>query len=806
MTKGSEEVLLRRRPGTAGDEPAVHPAAFGRMVAAAATWVSAHATAVTAASLTAIVLLASLARTWHLSAVGFGGDEAVYAGQSALLSDAPGMERWFIPASRGNSNFLATQWVVSLVYRLFGVSELGARLVSAVASILTILLVYLIARELRYRRSEALFAALVVGASGYTIMLGRLALLDATACLAITAAMFFLARWHRTGEYLWLTLFVVATALAIEAKVTSAIILPIALAFVLLTGAPRRLTLWRVLALFAIGLLALTPALVQVLTNSGGLLGYFSASTRRTSGVPWHYYLTLLWSAEGMLVSVLLLLGVVVALIRRERQDLLPLIWFGSVAVFVQLYPLKGFNYLLPAMPPLALLAGRALTLGVQRLPRTVPSRRVVVLPVVAAVIVASQLGAVRAAVANDRSAGMREAAKWLKANGGERAGALAISHGSGQYVLSFYGGVDSYPYGRFRIATVVPGGRVVKTTPRRDGDVPLDWINYWPPRLIDEGRVSYLVYQTRPLDDPPEQSQVAGTVTEKQFRSLIARYGGRLVHRVYWNHEARVYVYQVTKRLPEPVITARPLGAFSRDGTMNTPVFSPGAVHQSFALEADGFAFGSPLTVTYHGQLVGRAVADAAGRAALRVRVPIIGRSQYHLIVSDERGNHASVTGVSATKLSYRVVHGVVRVSGSGFKSSGAVVVYYREKRVGVTHARSDGSISLSFRMPANTRPRFRIMAAGEGGRAAFATGLATPALSFVSKDRVAQLTGRDFSASTKVALILSNRIVGFARADGTGTFHYRLRLPTSTIAASRLTAIDPVGREATVTGLVHP
>jgi 4-amino-4-deoxy-L-arabinose transferase-like glycosyltransferase len=776
------------------------------MVAAAGTWVAGHASAVTAASLAAIVLLATLARTWHLSEVGLGGDEAVYAGQSALLADAPGMERWFIPASRGNSNFLATQWIVSLVYRLFGVSELGARLVSAVASILTILLVYLIARELRYRRSEALFATLVIGASGYAIMLGRLALLDATACFVITAAMFFLARWHRTAQYLWLTLFVVATALAIEVKVTGAIILPIALVFVLLTGGWRRLTPWGVLALFPIGLVALTPALVQVLSNSGGLLGYFSASTQRTSGVPWHYYLGLLWSAEGALLSVLLLLGVVVALIRREPHDVMPLIWFGCVAVFLQFYPLKGFNYLLPALPPLALLAGRALDLAVRRLPGTLRSRRVVVLPVVATVLVASQLGAARAVVANDRSAGMREAAEWLKAHGAERAGALALSHGSGQYVLSFYGGVDSYPYGRFRIATVVPGGRVVKTTPRRDGDVPLDWIDYWPPRLIDEGRVSYLVYQTRPLDDPPEQSQVAGTVTEKQFRSLIARYGGRLVHRVYWNHEARVYVYKVTKRLPQPVITARPLGAFSRDGTANTPVSSPGAVRQSVALQADGFTFGSPLTVTYHGRLIGRAVADAAGRATLRVWVPISGLSQYHLIVSDDAGNHVSATGVSATKLTYRVVHGVVRVSGSGFKSSGAVVVYYREKRVGVTHARSNGLISLSFRLPANTHPRFRIMAAGEGGRAAFATGLSTPTLSFVSKDQVARLTGRDFSASTNVSLILGNRIVGVARADDTGTFHYRLRLPKSTIAVSRLTATDPIGRQATVTGLVHP
>src|SRR5689334_4279154 len=89
-----------------------------RRVGAVRSLVSAHVTGV---SLTLIVLFATVTRTWQLSAVGFSGDEAVYAGQSALLAHVPGMGRWFVPASRGNSNFLATQWVISLVYRVFGV-------------------------------------------------------------------------------------------------------------------------------------------------------------------------------------------------------------------------------------------------------------------------------------------------------------------------------------------------------------------------------------------------------------------------------------------------------------------------------------------------------------------------------------------------------------------------------------------------------------------------------------------------------------------------------------------------------------
>jgi hypothetical protein len=772
--------------------------------AAVGAFVSRHRAGTGAAAVAAIVVIATAVRLWRLTAVGFGGDEAVYAGQAALLAHIPGMGRWFIAASRGNSNFLVTQWLVSLLYRAFGVSDVAPRLLSAVASVATVALVYLIARQLYGRRRDALFAGLVLSVSGYAILLGRLALLDATACFFLTTAMYCLARWVATDKVLWLALFAVAGAVAVQAKVTSALILPIVALVVVLTGVWRRLTLRRSLLVGVVGVLTLSPAIVQLLTNAGGLREYLSSSTARSSAVTWDYYPALLNSDEGLLLSAVLLLGVVLAVVRHERADVLPLVWLGVYAVFLQFYPLKGFNYLLPAMPPLALLAGRGLGWLVTCLYRGVRWSPPVLAAIVAVLLVGSQVGAVDAAITSDRSAGMREAAQWLRAHGAARAGTIALSHGSGQYVLPFYGGVDSYPYGRFRIATVVPGGKVVRSTPRPGGLVPVDWVTRWPARLIREGRVSYLVYQTRPLDDPPEQTQVAGTVTEKQFRSMIAQYGGRLVHTVYWQHEARVYIYRVTKRLAHPVITAHAVNALHAKGNPSSSRTPPTGVKEAFVVKARGFAIGSPLTVSYHGKPVARTVADSRGSATIRVNVPMFGRSQYHLIVSDREGNSASVTGISRTKISYRVEHGIVHVSGQGFEPGGAVRLSYAKKSIKVSHARSDGTVSWSFRLPANTHPRFRIEAFGEGGRAAYATGLSTPTLAFVATGHVAHLTGKNFSASSRISLILHSRVVGVARTDATGTFRYRLDLPSWTTAGDSLTATDPVGRVATVRGLV--
>ena len=60
-------------------------------------------------------------------------------------------------------------------------------------------------------------------------------------------------------------------------------------------------------------------------------------------------------------------------------------------------------------------------------------------------------------------------------------------------------------PFGRFRLATIVPGGKVLNPTPSADGAPSADWSSHWPPILIENREVSYLVYYTNEGDDPPE-------------------------------------------------------------------------------------------------------------------------------------------------------------------------------------------------------------------------------------------------------------------------------------------------------------
>ena len=471
--------------------------------------------ALEAAALAVIVAVGGLLRFWNLDRVGFRGDEAVYAGQAAVLAGVDELQRWFILMSRGNSNFLLFQRVVSLVYRTFGVSDVLARAVAATFSTLTIVVVFAIARSL-YTRRAALIAALLLAVSSYSVVLGRLALLDSTLTFLVTLAMLCLVRWDRTSKPAWLYGFGACVALAIQAKIVGVLLLPILGGYLLVVetaaavadggagrggvpGLPQPGAAGPGIELAGVRRLPVAeqppgqPCALDLLPDS-------AAGSGGGRG-------RVLWTA-----------GIVMAVVRRSRADLIPGLWLLVFVGFYLLYPLKAFNYLLPSVPALCLLAARVL----DRLPRlswSVP--RVAVTVGLVGVLVAGVVPYQWRALHDDSYAGLEEAARWLADNSPAGAGVMTLSHGSAQYVFSFYGRRDAYPFGRFRLATVLPGGKIVHALPSTEGITPRDWVALWPPQLLEKGAVDYLVYYaTSTTIDDPEEDPLVNTSTQRSSAS----------------------------------------------------------------------------------------------------------------------------------------------------------------------------------------------------------------------------------------------------------------------------------------------
>jgi Dolichyl-phosphate-mannose-protein mannosyltransferase len=587
-----------------------------------------------------IVLIAALPRVWYLMSAGFRGDEAVYAGQAGILSGDDELRRYFVLTSRGNSNFLLYQQFVALVYFAFGVSDIAARLVSVAFSVGTVVVTFELARTL-YTKRIAYIAALAIALSGYAVLLGRLALLDSTLTFFFTLSLLAFAKWVTGGRRSWLFCFAAAASLTAQAKVTGILVLMIALLYLLFSR-----ELWRLhrrdLILSALVFIAfLTPAAVQVLSNTHEFFAFLSDSSARVTHVPWHYYIDKLGYFSGYPILAVWALGIAVALRIRNTGDRLLLAWVLVLGLFFQAYPLKAFNYLLPLIPPLSILGGRGLYSAAVALGRLRDGGRatgaalnghgrpsLVAALVATGALAAVSIGPVTDVAQTDSYFGLREAAKWLRANTDRNAGVMTISKGSAQYALSFYAQRDAYPYGRFRLATVLPGGKVRSPRPAADGSPSRDWVSYWPPRLIKSGKVSYLVYYTDEGDDPPE-APIVESEQQRSFRNFIEAYGGQLVHTVRRQHEGRAWIYKVTKLLPYPTIS------FAR--------------HRGRVIvRGQGFRFNSRVTVYYHRVREGVFRAGADGSFSGRFPYPAAVQPKYYIVAVDSAGDVASRTGLT--------------------------------------------------------------------------------------------------------------------------------------------------------------
>jgi len=492
-------------------------------------------------------------------------------------------------------------------------------MVTASFSILTVLIVFELGRTL-YDRRVGLIAALLLTISGYATALGRLAFLDSPMVFFFALSMLCIAKWSQTRNQLWLYGFAAVAALAIQTKITGCLVLPIAFLYFLFTRQLRSLRIHTVLVSSIVFVVFLTPVLIQLAQNREQFMQFLSEGSDRVSDVSWLYYLSVLTDYEGYLIPLVWAAGIGVALRRRTDGDVLALSWILVVAVFFHAHPLKGFNYLLPIVPALSLVAARALSSAWQLMgPRSAS------VGLLLAVLVGASAFPLNDVLHDDAYVGLREAGNWLNENTEPDAGVLAMSRGSAHYALAYYGKRDAYPFGRFHLSTVLPGGAVVNPEPTTTG-TPRDWVSFWPPRLIQHGTVSYLVFYTDAGDDPPDDP-IVETATQIQFRRLVEDYGGKLVHTVYYNHEPRVWIYRVSKLLPKPQIK------FSADA-------------QRMMVEGEGFLMDSYVTISYHAAPLKLQPTDHRGSFSVAVPLPQRIRPLYFLTVKDGVGNYASSTG----------------------------------------------------------------------------------------------------------------------------------------------------------------
>lgn len=319
------------------------------------------------AALVVVTVTAVFLRVWKLDDLGLNSDEAVYTGQAANLA---GLEPYDEHFSVFRAHPLLFQLAVSLVLR-FQFWDTAGRWMSTAFGLGTVWLTYLIGRRLLTRRGAAL-AAVFLAVMPYHVVVSRQALLEAPNTFFVTLSMYALLRYATSRTYLAALGLGMACGLAFLSKETAVMMLLVVGAFLALRPGWRTT---RAAAAMIAFIFTISPHAFAMVAGRGAEEGGASWANYllwQLSRPPNHrdlFYLANMPHYFGLLMLVLVVTGGV-WLVTREGQrtdrSVLLLAWVGIPFLLFQLWPVKGYHYLLPIAPAAALVAA----VGVEALRR----------------------------------------------------------------------------------------------------------------------------------------------------------------------------------------------------------------------------------------------------------------------------------------------------------------------------------------------------------------------------------------------------------------------------------------------------
>ncbi len=302
-----------------------------------------------------VAATALFVRVYRLSDTGFNSDEAVYAGQAASISGDPLMLQFF-PVFRAHP--LLLQSTLAAVYEVTGVRDDVGRYTVVVFGLATVWACYLLGSSL-FGREVGLLAAAFMAVMPYHVLVSRQVLLDAPQTLFNTLSLWAVARYSTTRREPWLYVSALMLGLSVLAKETA--IIMAGSFFIYFALVPQRLRLRAVLGsglIFTL-VIATYPISLRLAGSSRTGGAFLTYQLFRRPNHPISFYLFEVPPAIGLAAALAALAGL--WLFRHTWRDTLLWVFVGVPAVFFGLFPVKGYQYLLPIAPPLAVLAARTL-------------------------------------------------------------------------------------------------------------------------------------------------------------------------------------------------------------------------------------------------------------------------------------------------------------------------------------------------------------------------------------------------------------------------------------------------------------
>ncbi len=456
----------------------------------------------------ALVLGIALAlRLFALNQFGLNTDEVVYSGQAASMIGDPASVALF-PIFRAHP--LLFHGTLAVVFQLFGVGEWAARLTAIAFGLATLLVVYRLGTEL-YNERVGIVAAAFLAVMPYHLIVSRQVLLDGPLTLFTSLTLLMLIRFSNTQHARWLYASGIGLGLSFLAKETGIIFIGAVVVFFALR--PKVLLRDCVFALACMGaVMAIHPI---ALALGGGVQSgqnYLVWQLLRGSNHPVTFYLTESLPSLGYALVAVALLGLAWMWRQHSWRELLLTLWIGVPVVFFLIWPVKGFHYLLPIAPVVALLAARWVVQAGPQQAWFKAVRAVALIAIVASTAfsswqVAQSTDATEVRAGRGGMPAGREAGNWIRANTQPNDQVLTIGPSLANAVR-FYGQRTVWALA----VSPDPLKRNPAYTPIRDPDA-----------MIKSDQISYLAWDMYSAARSPYYA--------RKVTTLLKRYNGQLVH-----------------------------------------------------------------------------------------------------------------------------------------------------------------------------------------------------------------------------------------------------------------------------------
>ena len=146
------------------------------------------------------------------------------------------------------------------------------------------------------------------------------------------------------------------------------------------------------------------------------------------------------------------------------------------------------------------------------------------------------------------------------------------------------------------------------------------------------------------------------------------------------------------------------------------------GAPGSSIPVSGNGFAATADIAIKYDGTSVASVKTDASGVFSTTFKVPSGPAGQHKILVSDgviptaltftsTATAQISAEGTSGTQIAGNI-GSIVKITGSGYNPGAALSVNYDSAQIATTAVSTDGSFSVSFKVPAGKSGKHSISA----------------------------------------------------------------------------------------------